>query len=198
MTTGILDVAGNRAARKWSRRELAVRVAWGAVQPLFRWSPRLLWQWRCWLLRLFGARIGANVRIYPSVRIIIPWNLDIGDDATVGDRAILYALGVITLGPRVTVSQGAHLCAGTHDHRDPAMPLLKLPITIGEDAWICADAFVGPDVTIGRLSIAGARAVVVNDVPPATIVGGNPARRLADREITVQMGFASMPTKSGD
>jgi putative colanic acid biosynthesis acetyltransferase WcaF len=140
-----------------------------------------LWGWRRALLRLFGARIGREVHIYPSVRIAIPWNLAIGDQSAVGDRAILYALGPITLGKRVTVSQGAHLCAGTHDYRDPAMPLRKPPIVIGREAWICADAFVGPGVHIGVRAIVGARCVVMKNVAPDAIMIGNPARLLRPR-----------------
>ncbi|MBV7258516.1 putative colanic acid biosynthesis acetyltransferase [Erythrobacter crassostreae] len=134
------------------------------------------------LLRLFGAKIGANAHIYPSVRITIPWNIDIGDEAGVGDGAILYALGPITIGARATVSQGAHLCAGSHDISDSARRLLKPPIEIGSDAWVCADAFVGPGVTIGQGSIAGARAVVTKDVDPGVIVAGNPARHIRSLE----------------
>ena len=105
----------------------------------------------------------------------MPWNLEIGEYAAIGDRAILYALGPITIGARATISQRAHLCAGTHDIRDPARPLLKPPITIGSDAWVCADAFVGPGVTVGEHAIVGARAVAMKDVPAHAIVVGNPA-----------------------
>lgn len=127
------------------------------------------------LLRAFGAKIGRQVHIYPSVRVTIPWNIEIGDQAAVGHNSILYALGPICIGARATVSQNVHLCAGSHDYRDPAMPLLKLPIEIGDDAWICADAFVGPGVVVGVRSIVAARAVAVKDVPDGMIVGGNPA-----------------------
>ncbi len=108
----------------------------------------------------------------------MPWNLTIGPQSAVGDGAILYALGPISLGSRVTVSQGAHLCAGTHDWTASDRPLLKPPIVIEADAWICADAFVGPGVTIGKSSIVGARAVVMKDVVPGIVVAGNPARKL--------------------
>lgn len=174
----MVDVSANRSSRKWSRREMAGRLAWALAQPLFAWSPRPLWGWRRWLLRRFGARIGAEVHIYPSVRIAIPWNLAIGDQTAVGDRAILYALGPIAIGARTTISQGAHLCAGTHDWRRPDMPLLKPPIRIGDDVWICAEAFVGPGVTVADGAIVGARAVAMRDVAARAIVAGNPARML--------------------
>ena len=133
------------------------------------------------LLRLFGARAGAHARIHPSVRITMPWNLNIGSYASIGDRAILYALGSITVGANATVSQYAHLCAGTHDHLRPDMPLLKPPITIGAGAWICADAFIGPGVSVGEMAVVGARAVVVKDVAAHMIVAGNPARVVGER-----------------
>ncbi|WP_287395047.1 colanic acid biosynthesis acetyltransferase WcaF [Mesorhizobium sp.] len=177
-----MDVAANRSARKWSFPELVGRVLWALARVVFAWSPRPLWGWRCLLLRLFGARIGHGVHIYPSVRITIPWNLTVGDQTAIGDRAILYALGPITLAERVTVSQGAHLCAGTHDHRDPTMPLLKPPIVVDRDSWICADAFVGPGVRVGSRAIIGARCVVMKDVEPGSIMIGNPAKLLHRRE----------------
>jgi len=183
VTGGIpyIDVKANRRARKWTRRELAMRVLWGLAHPLFAWSPRPFWAWRRVLLRLFGARIGREVHVYPNVRIAMPWNLTIGDHSAVGDRATLYALGSITIAECVTVSQGAHLCAGTHDYRDSAMPLLKPPIVIQREAWICADAFVGPGVDIGPWAIIGARCVVTKNVEPGAIMIGNPAKLLRRR-----------------
>ena len=175
-STDVLDVDANRAARKWTRGEQAGRVAWALATPLFRLSPRPLWGWRRFLLRLFGATVGRDAHVYPSVRVTIPWNLSIGDGAAIGDRAILYALGPIRIGERATVSQGAHLCAGTHDFRDPAMPLLKPPVAIGAGAWVCADAFVGPGVTIGDAAVLGARAVAMRDLAPGRVAAGNPAR----------------------
>jgi putative colanic acid biosynthesis acetyltransferase WcaF len=177
----MINVKANRAETKWSRREQVARVIWGSVLPLFVFSPRPFWGWRRFLLRLFGASIGPEVHIYPSARITMPWNLEIGESAAIGDRAILYALGSITIGARATVSQGAHICAGTHDISDPARPLLKPPITIGSDAWVCADAFVGPGVTVGDGAIVGARAVAMKDVPAYAIVVGNPARQIKKR-----------------
>ena len=130
---------------------------------------------------MFGASIGSDVHVHPSVLITLPWNLEIGSHSSVGDRVILYNLGSITVGAGATISQGAHLCGGTHDYRRADMPLIKSPITIGEGAWICADAFVGPDVNVGDYAIVGARAVVMQDVKSWSIVAGNPARVVGSR-----------------
>jgi putative colanic acid biosynthesis acetyltransferase WcaF len=153
---------------------------------MFRISPRPLWGFRCALLRLFGAKIGKYVRLHPTVRISIPWNLVIEDGVGIGDESILYALGSITIGEAATVSQGAHICAGTHDFRDPDMPLMKQPVCVGSGAWICAEAFVGPGVTIGQMAVVGARAVVMRDVPAAAIMVGNPARQTGQRQFIVK------------
>jgi len=161
------------------------RVLWMLVgRPLFAWSPRPFFGWRRFVLRRFGAEIGTGVNIYPSATIYFPWNLTVGDWSAVGEHAMIYNLGPITIGAQVTISQNAHLCAGTHDHTDPAMPLLKPPIAVEDQAWICADAFVGPHVTVGEGAIVGARAVAVKDVEAWSIVGGNPARAIGTRTLT--------------
>jgi len=178
MTGRELDVQANRAERKYGLRVQAARIGWGAVWPLFALSPRPLWGWRRMLLRAFGARIGTDVHVYPSARITMPWNVEVGVMAAVGDGAILYALGPVRIGARATVSQYAHLCAGTHDLSHLDRPLLALPVTIGPDAWIAADAFVGPGVTVGAGAVVGARAVVTKDVAPGHVVAGNPARTI--------------------
>ncbi|MCW2284285.1 putative colanic acid biosynthesis acetyltransferase WcaF [Rhodoblastus acidophilus] len=178
------DIIANRKAKKYSPRVLMARALWGGLRlPLFAWTPRPLWGWRRTVLRAFGARVGRDVHVYPSARIFAPWDLELGDACAIGDRAVIYNLGRISIGAAATISQQAHLCAGTHDFRDPAMPLLKPPIDIGAGAWICADAFIGPGVKVGGMAIIGARAVVVRDVGADTIVVGNPARVVGRREV---------------
>lgn len=169
------DISGNRSASKYTRAEQVRRVLWMAGQIVFRISPRPCFGFRRWLLRRFGAVIGREVNVYSSAHIYFPWNFEIGDWSSVGEWALIYNLGRVTIGQKVTISQRAHLCAGTHDFRDPAMPLQKPPIEIGSSAWICADAFIGPGVRVGEGAVVGACSVVVRDVAPWTVVAGNPA-----------------------
>lgn len=172
-----LDIAGNRASPKWSRSELFGRLLWEAFgSKIFALTPRPFWGARRAILRLFGAKIGDDVHVFPSVRIAIPWNLEIEALASIGDRAVIYNLGKVSIGARATVSQHAHLCAGTHDYLSAGFDLLKPPITIENEAWVCSDAFVGPGVTVGQRAIVAARAVVVKDVRANSIVAGNPAQ----------------------
>ena len=134
------------------------------------------------MLRLFGAQVGKNVHVYASATIYFPWNLTIDDDSSIGEWALIYNLGKVTIGKRTTISQRVHLCAGSHDYRDPAMPLLKLPIEVGDEVWVCADAFLGPGVHVASRAIVGASAVVMKDVTGGDIVGGNPAKLIKRRD----------------
>jgi putative colanic acid biosynthesis acetyltransferase WcaF len=178
----MLDVEQNRRARKYSSGQIIRRVLWTFSQPLFRFSPRPFFAWRRFLLRCFGGKIGRGVHVYPSATIYFPWNLEAGDESAIGEGALIYNLGHVTLGERVTISHRAHLCAGTHDHTKLDFPLLRPPIVIGSEAWICADAFVGPGVTVGEGAIVGARAVAMKDVRTRAIVIGNPAHEIKQRD----------------
>lgn len=172
--TARINVTATRDRRNWKTSALAARVLWALCRPLFRLSPRPLWGWRRMVLRVFGAKVGAQVHVYPTARIAMPWHLTIEDQAAIGDRAILYAVGHIRIGARATVSQYAHLCAGSHDLTRADRALCKAPIHIGQDAWVCADAFVGPGVAIGENAILGARAVAMRDLPAGSTGVGNP------------------------
>jgi len=176
-----LDIESNRSASKYNRKELFLRVLWGFGKVVFRLTPRPCFGMRRAILRSFGAKIGSNVNIYPSALIYYPWNLVICNDSSLGEWALVYNLGPVSIGERTTISQRVHLCAGTHDYRNSAMPLIKPPIEIGDEVWVCADAFIGPNVSIGARAIIAAAAVVVKDVSNSTIVGGNPAKKIKNR-----------------
>ena len=178
-----LDIQSNRAAAKYSRKELFLRVLWGFGKVVFRLTPRPCFGMRRAILRSFGAKIGLNVNIYSSALIYYPWNLQIGDDSSIGEWALVYNLGRVTIGARTTISQRAHLCAGTHDYRNPALPLIKPPIEIGDEVWVCADAFIGPNVTVANGAVVGARAVVTRNVESLAVVAGNPAKFVKTRVI---------------
>ena len=166
----------------WSTRDKIKRTVWMLIgRPMFRFSFHNWYGFRVRILRLFGARVGQGVRIRPSVHIEIPWHLTFADGVTVGDGAILYSLGHITIGAHTIVSQYAHLCAGTHDYTDHRFLLLRPPITIAEDVWIGADAFVGPNVHVGRQAVLGARSSTYKSLDAGMVYIGNPAKSIKSR-----------------
>lgn len=171
-------------ASPWTFREKVGRAIWMLIgRPIFRISFHNWYPFRAWLLRRFGAKVGTGVALRPTVSIEVPWMCEIDDDATVGDHAILYSLGTIRIGKRAIISQYAHLCAGTHDYTDHTFKLIRAPIIVDDDVWIGADAFVGPGVRIGRLSVLGARSSTYKDLPPQQVCVGNPAKPIKRREL---------------
>lgn len=171
-------------ASPWTFKEKVLRAIWMVFgKTAFRLSFHNWYGFRARLLRLFGAKIGKDVRIRPTAHVEIPWNIEIRDSVTVGDHAILYSLGRITIGERSIISQYAHLCAGTHDHTDRRFPLIRDPVKIGSDAWIGADAYVGPNVTVGNLTVLGARSSAYKDLEPKAVYVGNPAKAIKEREL---------------
>jgi putative colanic acid biosynthesis acetyltransferase WcaF len=160
-----------------------LRVFWGVIYFIFfKYSPRPMFEYRAYILRLFGATIGKGTAIYPSVNIWLPSNLKVGDKVAVGEYVKLYNQGKITIGDRAIISQGVHLCASTHDYNNPLHPLILAPIEIERDVWICADAFVGPFVHIGCGAVLGARSVACKSVDNWSVNVGNPAVKLKNRK----------------
>lgn len=184
-----------RTGPSFSLSNRVARLLWGVVWlALFRPSPRPLHGFRAMLLRLFGARLGRNCHVYPGARVWAPWSVQMGDDCGVGNGVTLYSMAPITLGDRVVISQGAHLCAGTHDHESPDFQLYARPITIEADAWLCAESFVGPGVRVGEGAVLGARGVAVRDLEPWTVYAGNPCRAVKQRRLRPHDGGVATTT----
>lgn len=176
-----IDPAEVRKLKQYTSGEKILRLAWGIGAIFFRCLPRPFHGARCALLRLFGAKIGHNCTIARTAHIFYPWKVEMGDYCAIGDWVLIYNLGNVKLGNRVSISHKSHLCAGTHDITRVDFPLVRDAIVLEDEAWVCADAFIGPKVTIGFASIVGARSVVIKDVPSEIIVAGNPAKFVRPR-----------------
>lgn len=166
----------------WKNR--VARAVWGWVWLLlFRPSPRMAYVWRRALLRAFGARLGAHVNIQADVKVWAPWQLTLGNRVGVGGGVNLYNMAPLVVGNGCVISQGAHICGGTHDVDSSNFQLVAKPIVLEDNVWVCADAFVGPGVRIAQGCVVGARAVVVKSIKePLGIWAGNPAVYKRKRE----------------
>jgi putative colanic acid biosynthesis acetyltransferase WcaF len=137
---------------------------------------------KVWLLRRFGAEIGAGA-VVRSCEIYYPWNLRMGDNVWIGYDAYLYNIVPIRLGDNTCVSQRAFLCTGSHDPAEPTFGLIVGEIELKDAAWVAAGVFVGPGVTLHEGAVAGAGSVVTKDLPSMTLCGGVPARPIKPRVI---------------
>ncbi|WP_029408444.1 WcaF family extracellular polysaccharide biosynthesis acetyltransferase [Thiomicrorhabdus sp. Milos-T2] len=168
----------------FSLKNRLARVFWGVIYLLFfRFSPRPLHGYRAFILKLFGAKLGKDCHVYPTAKIWAPWNLEMDDNAGLASEVICYNMAKIKIGKKAVVSQGSHLCTGTHDYTDPNFQLYALPIKIGEQAWLCTECFISPGVKIGDGAVIGARSVVTKDIPEWMVCAGMPAKPIKQRVI---------------
>ncbi|MFZ2957715.1 MAG: putative colanic acid biosynthesis acetyltransferase [Candidatus Ozemobacteraceae bacterium] len=105
------------------------------------------------------------------------------DHSCLGENVTCYSMAQISLGERSVVSQGTHLCCGSHDYEHPDNPLFSKPISVGDYAWVAAEAFIGPGVSIGKGAVVGARSLVVKDIPDWSVCGGNPCQFIKPRKL---------------
>jgi putative colanic acid biosynthesis acetyltransferase WcaF len=136
---------------------------------------------KCFVLRVFGARVGRGVVIKPQVKILFPWKLTIGDFAWIGEEVFILNFEPVTIGAQCCLSQRVFLCGGNHDYRQVDFPFRNGPIMIADGAWVGAQSFVAPGVTIGTEAVITAGSVVTKDQPPKMVCGGTPCRPVKAR-----------------
>src|SRR6266487_5815169 len=184
----------DRGAPRW-KEAVWILVRFLFFQNAFPWPSRL----RCALLRVFGAKIGRAVVIRENANISFPWRLTIGDHVWIGEDVGILTLAQVTIESNVCISQRAYLCTGSHDFRREDFKLRVAPITVREGSWIAASAFIAPGIEIGAGSIVSAGAVVFKNVPPNTLVRGNPAEVVREIRATASEPAIekASPDKSG-
>ena len=171
----------NQPEKFRGKNKVIVQFWWIVQSTIFACSPQFMYRWRVWLLRTFGAEIGANVIIRPSAKVTYPWKLKIGDNCWVGDEVTLYTLGCITIGDNVVISQRSYICTGSHDYQKTTFDIYAKEINIENEAWVSTDVFIAPGVTIGRAAVIGARSSVFSDMPGEMVCIGAPARPIKHR-----------------
>ena len=163
------------------RGPITVQLWWVIQALFFKNSPQIFYGWRCFLLRLFGAKVGKKVVIRPSVTITYPWKVSIGDYSWIGDDVVLYSLGEIIIGKNVVISQRAYICTGSHDYTKLDFPIVAKKIMIEDECWLATDVYVGPGITVGKGTVVGARSSVFNNLPNGKVCFGTPARVVKER-----------------
>ncbi|MDQ6755978.1 MAG: WcaF family extracellular polysaccharide biosynthesis acetyltransferase [Bacteroidota bacterium] len=137
---------------------------------------------KCWLLRLFGGKIGKGVIIKGRVRIKNAWRLRIGDHCWIGEDVWIDNLENVEIGNNVCISQGAMLLTGNHDYSVSDFPYRLKRITIEDGVWIGAKAVVCPGVICRSNSILTVNSVAVKEMEAMKIYSGNPAHCVRNRK----------------
>jgi len=173
----------------YQRNDYIKRFFWEWVQRiLIRYSPRRAHGWRRFWLRKFGATIPSTCGTKATTFVMYPWLLTMGEHSWLADRVSIINPGPVNIGSHTIVSQDSYIISGSHDYRKPNLPAIFTTINIGSGVWICAGAFVGPNVTIGDNCVIGARAVLMSSVAPNMIAAGNPAKAIKPRAMEWEEG----------
>lgn len=134
------------------------------------------------ILRLFGAKIGKDVRIKPFIHIKYPWRLTLGDHSWLAE-CYIENLAPVIIGKNVCVSQQAMLLTGNHNFKKSTFDLMVDGITLEDGVWIGARATVCPGVICKSHSVLAVNSVATKDLNEYSIYQGNPAVRVRDRVI---------------
>lgn len=138
--------------------------------------------------RSLGLRIGNGSSILMGARFVASKNILIGDCTVINADCHLDGRGGLAIGSNVNISSYAVVVSGTHDIQDPGFNGLVAPVTVEDYVWLCTRSMLLPGVTIGEGAVVAAGAVVTRSVPPFTVVGGIPARKIGER--SSQLAYA--------
>lgn len=164
-------------------RGAIVRTLWYFVNACFINSSHPFSFLRFFLLRLFGAQIGKDVVIKPSVNIKYPWRLKIGNNVWIGENVWIDNLDDITVGDNVCISQGALLLSGNHNYKKSTFDLMIAPIILEEGVWIGAKSIVTGGTICKSHSVLTVNSVAPKLMEPYAVYQGNPAVKIRQRVI---------------
>jgi putative colanic acid biosynthesis acetyltransferase WcaF len=160
------------------------QIAWYYLgSPLVSSYWILSYEFKCWVLRCFGAQMGQGIFVKQGLRVKFPWRLAVGDFAWLGENCWIDNVAMVTIGSNACISQDVYLCTGNHDWSSPTFELKDTPIEIGKGAWIAARAVVGPGVSVGDGAVLCLGSVASKSLAPMTIYAGNPAQPLRERKM---------------
>lgn len=165
--------------KKQKLRRLFFRIVWTLFAEPF--PQATMRRWNIFLLNLFGAKISKTAVVYSSIKVFMPENLVMDDNACLAGHTIVENAAKVHLMENSIVSQYSYLCTASHDIRNDNFAQFSKPITIGKKAWVTAGCFIGPGVTVEDGAVVGARSAVFKDVKANTVVGGNPAQFIKER-----------------
>lgn len=138
-------------------------------------------------------RLGMKSLIYSGVFLTHTYGIEVGDYFSINSGALIDGRGGIKIGSGVMIGPHTVIVSSSHQTNDFRKPMTSLdhimePVTISDDVWIGANAFIRGGVEIGRGAIIGAGSVVLRNVPEFMVAAGNPAKIVKDRRMASSPG----------
>jgi len=155
---------------------------------LFRCSPFFCYGWRRFVLRCFGAKIAKTATIGRKAIIESPWNLVMGERSMICNYAWVMCYAPVIIGNQALVGEYARILTGSHISNSKSYKGITSSVILEDNSWIASCAIVSSGgyktLKVGQGAIVGVGSIVVRSVKPMTIVMGNPAKFIADREFS--------------
>lgn len=128
---------------------------------------------------------GERVWIQEPITIEGAEFVSLGSDVSFAAYVHLWGSGGVTIGDRVMIGAHTSISSLTHDYTSHEMfkSLVMKPVVINDDVWIGSNCVILPGIEVGKGSVIGAGSVVTKNVEPYSIVAGNPARKIKDRQV---------------
>lgn len=141
---------------------------------------------RNFFYRISGIKMGKGATFHMGARFYLPKNIKIGEGTIIGDHAFLDGRAKIKIGKQVDIASQVMIYNSEHDLSDPSFKAIEEPVSIGDYVFIGPRVIIMPGVSIGNGAVVAGGAVVTKDVAENTIVGGVPAKFIAERPLKVQ------------
>lgn len=138
---------------------------------------------RKFIFRIAGVKIGKNSFIHMGTRFYFPKGVRIGNGTIIGDRCVLDGRAKLTIGDHVDIASEVLIYNSEHDVNSENFDPIEAPVTIEDYVFIGPRAIILPGVKIGKGAVVAAGAVVTKDVGEYEIVGGVPAKLIAERKV---------------
>ena len=165
------------------RNRIANRSLWRFLVGLY---PRVLkfveYSRNRKIARKRGGHVGDDSIILRGLSNRANCNLTIGNDSSIGS-VDLDTRSPIKIGNHVIISNDSRIITTSHNIDSPEWEHKYYGIEIEDYVWIASHVTILPSCRkIGRGAVIGAGSVVVKDVPPMAVVGGNPAQFIKERK----------------
>lgn len=148
-----------------------------------------------WLRRL-GVTIGDGAVVYRGTSVLGASGIHVGHRSIIGWRCVVDGRGGVTIEDDVVIASDCRIITADHDVRLPGFDVRYAPVTLENRAWLGTRAMVLKGVHVHYGAVVAAGGVATRDVPPLTIVGGVPARPIADRPAHLSYQLEGAPALS--
>ena len=145
------------------------------------------------LYRKAGMKVAETTNIMMHAFVLQARTITIGPNCIIGPFTTLDGRGTLTIGRNVNIAGEVLTIGGSHLVDSPTAEGLIGKVVIEDNAWVAMRATILPGVTVGEGAYVAAAALVNRDVPPYTLVGGVPAKKIRDRSRDIRYTLHHFP-----